>query len=132
MRSHPGSYHLSFLLPKGMVLRPGIEAAFAAPDCSLLVIHPLVKIYGRSREAVFGFATDLLRLAERPPRPVSIAATLDSPAPGSGSDPWSIIVGADVAFSPTSLDPHFPRLKESPCPAPAANEKTDHVIQAGN
>lgn len=109
VRSSPVSwFHLSFLLPKGIIPRSSIDAGFAVSDCTLRIVPPLVKIRGPSREAVFAEATCFLQLAERPPGPIAIAATLTCPAPVSGTDRWSIIVGADVAFSPTSLDPHFP------------------------
>ena len=106
MRCHPGSFYLSFLLPKGA----NAAGDDVAPgDCRIRVSPPLVKIAGPSRERVFEVATTFLRHVCRDHTPLSIAATLVSPPPVSGSDGWSIIVGADVAFSPTSLDPHFPR-----------------------
>ena len=107
MRSHPGLFHLSFLLPKGIIADSGSHAPFDT-GCSIRVLPPLVKISGPSREAVFEHATQLLRVRCRGHGALSIAATLVSPLPVSGSDSWSIIVGAEIAFSPTSLNPHFP------------------------
>lgn len=113
MRSHPGSFHLSFLLPKEITFRPAIDGAYAATDCYFRITHPLVKICGPSRQRVFGAATGFLRSLARPSEPVSISATLASPPnrwPGHSHqhDGWSIILGADVAFAPTALGATFP------------------------
>jgi hypothetical protein len=107
MRCHPGSYRLSFLLPAGTHVDSGIHQP--SPDgCLLRVDRMLVEISGPSREAVFEHATRLLRVSALGRPPLSIAATLSTPTRPPGRDTWSIIVGADVAFSPTSLDPHLP------------------------
>jgi hypothetical protein len=110
MRCHPGSYRLIFSLPAGAMADSGSHAP--SPEGCLLEVTGvnLVEIVGPSREAVFEHATRLLRVSCRGRR-VSIAALLRSPAKPAGIDSWSIIVGADVAFSPTSLDPHFPQSK---------------------
>lgn len=109
MRSVPGSFHLSFLLPKEITFRPSVDGAFAAPGCTFRITHPLVKIAGPSQRAIFEAATAFLRSLERAPQPVSIAAVISTPVVGAGRDFWSIIVGADIAFSPTGLDAHFPQ-----------------------
>jgi len=109
MRCHPGSFHLSFLLPKGVDAPWGLDSHFPHLGCRIRVAAPLVKIQGPSRERVFEYAGLVLREICHGRPPLSIAATLVSPPPVSGSDSWTIIVGADVAFSPTSLDPHFPK-----------------------
>lgn len=106
MRSHPGLFDLSFLLPRGAP-RPRFDG-FSEHPCVVEIDGPLVRIRGDSREAVFDCASALVRPLQAN-RPVSIAAILHTPSRPSGFDRWSIIVGADVAFSPTSLDPHFPR-----------------------
>jgi hypothetical protein len=107
MRSHPDLYRLTFLLPAGANARPGTHQP--SPDgCALTVRFPLVEIMGPSRGAVFEHAARLLRLACRGLPPLSIASVLATPARPAGRDSWSIIVGADVAFSPTGLDPSFP------------------------
>lgn len=114
MRSHPGSFRLSFLLPSGIRAESGCHQP-SDDGCRLTVIHRvMVEILGPSRESAFDHATRFLRVSCRGRPPLSIAATLETPSgPGWGSikrsDTWSIIVGADVAFSPTSLGPHFPR-----------------------
>jgi len=112
MRCHPGSFRLSFLLPAGLSADSGSHQP--SPDgCFLHINRMLAEIVGPSREAVFEHAARLLRvscranLSGRLP-PLSIGAVLSTPARPSGRDAWSIIVGADVAFSPTPLDPHFP------------------------
>lgn len=113
MRCHPASYRLSFLLPKGTAASSGCHQP-SDDGCRLTITHRLiVEILGPSREAVFEHATLFLRVCASGRTPMSIAATLETPSGpgwcGQRSDTWSIIVGADVAFSPTSLDPHFPK-----------------------
>lgn len=112
MRCHPALFRLSLLLPAGARVEPGSHQP-SGEGCRLRANGPLVEIAGPSREAVFEHTARLLRVAcganlagQRPP--LSIAATLATPARPSGRDTWSIIVGADIAFSPTALDPHFP------------------------
>lgn len=105
MRSHPGSFDLSFLLPRGA---QAVAVRGLCAGCSIEIEGPLVRVIGDSREAVFDCASDVVRGLHRF-QPISISSILHSPARPSGFDRWSIIVGADVAFSPTSLDPHFPR-----------------------
>lgn len=97
MSSSPGSYRLSFALPRDWRLSYGGPQP-AANGCLLTIQH---------RDAVFEDAAALFRsVLQMAPGPLSIAATLETP---HGKDTWSIILRADVAFSPTSLDPHFPR-----------------------
>jgi hypothetical protein len=108
MRSPPGTYCLSFVLPDGIAIDSGAFAP-SADGCSVHIFHRLVKILGPSREAVFEHASVMLRVIHRAAPCAAIAATLESPAPIAGRDGWSIIVGAPIAFSPTSLDPYFPR-----------------------
>jgi hypothetical protein len=112
MRCHPGSYRLSFLLPAGVTADSGSHQP-SDEGCLLHVAHHIAEIVGPSREAVFEHAARFLRVSCRASLegqlpPLSIAAMLQTPARPSGRDTWSIIVGADIAFSPTSLDPHFP------------------------
>src|SRR4051812_38123483 len=106
MRSHPGSFDLSFLLPR---LAPGrcyagmVRGVVATENgCSIETELPRVRIQGASRERVFEAATGLLRglgLSE----PMSISAILHTPSRPSGFDRWQIIVGADVAFAPGGI-----------------------------
>lgn len=112
MRCHPGSFRLTFLLPAGAKASPGTHQP--SPDgCVLTVTFPLAEILGPSREATFEHAARLLRVACRGQR-CAIAATLETPARPAVRDSWSIIVGADIAFSPTSLGPHFPGVAAAP------------------
>lgn len=112
--SAPARYRLSFLLPGGVRVDSGRHRP--SPDgCLLHVDGVLVAILGPSREAVFEHATRLLRVSCKGRPPLSIAAELQTPSP-SGRDTWSIIVGADIAFSPTSLDPHFPQQQPRASP----------------
>lgn len=114
MRSHPELFRLSFLLPDGVKACPGSHQP-SPHGCRVNVTAgSLVEITGPSREATFEHCAAFFRVARRATqRPFSIAATLVTPIRPAGRDSWSIIVGADVAFSPTSLDPHFPE-PESP------------------
>lgn len=104
MRSNPVAYRLTFLLPR---VSPAPASGERLPDargCTLSVHRAgLVQICGASREAVFDRGAEFIRdELGGSPRPFSIAAVLAGP---SGRDAWSIIIGADVAFSPTSLPP---------------------------
>jgi hypothetical protein len=106
VRSSPPSFRLSFALPRDWCLSYDGPQPLAH-GCFLTVQHYLVAVEGRSREAVFEDAATLFRsVLAMAPGALSIAATLETP---HGKDTWSIILKADVAFSPTSLDPHFPR-----------------------
>jgi hypothetical protein len=111
MRS-PGVYRLKFLLPPGARSPAGAHAADSG--CSLHVGHAgNVTIEAPSREAAFNLAGRILRECCLQLAPLSIAALLEQPAadrfgrPYHASDSWSIIVGADVAFSPTAMPPHL-------------------------
>ncbi len=108
MRSYPGSYWLSFLLPPGLQVTPARHQA-VRNDCTLRVQVGLVKISGPSRGAVFEVAAAFLR-GGAPKLPLSISAILQSPEPGAGRDSWTIIVNADIAFAPTALDAEFPKV----------------------
>jgi hypothetical protein len=106
MRSRPGLFRLSFALPAGWLLSYNGPQPLAH-GCFCEVARYLVSIQGPSREAVFDDAATVFRaLMGITGEPLSIAGTLETP---HGRDTWSIILNADVAFSPTSLDPHFPR-----------------------
>jgi hypothetical protein len=106
MRSHPGSFDLRFLLPRGIRLANGILPL--PRGCQAEIEGGLVRVRGDSREHVFDDAAGLVSgLAAA--RPLSISAILYTPSRPSGFDRWHIIAGADVAFSPTALDPYFPR-----------------------
>ncbi len=114
MRSDPEVYRLKFQLPAGAAADPPGSVA-ADPECALIVSHAgHITIEAPARERAFALAGRFLRLACRSSQlPLSIAATLESPGrdrfgrPTSPRDSWSIIVGADVAFSPTSMPPEF-------------------------
>jgi hypothetical protein len=102
----PGSYRLSFLLPNGVTADRGDFAK--VPGCVLMVGRSHVQIFAPSKEKAFAQATGVLREACQGRGPFSIAALLVSPTPVSGADGWTIIVGADIAFAPTSLGATFP------------------------
>lgn len=101
-------YQLSFLLPA--------QLAFSVPvgrhhpclhQCILTVgLNGLVSIEAPSKERAFEQATRFLRKIAKGHAPMSITAVLATSEP-RGRDGWSIIVGTDVAFSPTSLPPYL-------------------------
>lgn len=116
MRSHPALFRLTFLLPDGAVAPSGFHQP-SPEGCALAITWPLTAITGPSRKAVFDHASRLLRDTCRHLPPTSIAAALQTPARPAATDSWSIIVGADVAFSPTGLDAEFP-VPETSQPPP--------------
>ena len=120
MRSHPGSYRLTFLLPAGSHADSGRHQP--SPDgCSLKITFPFVEITGPSREATFEHATRLVRTACRGRHAITALLQLAWPELGlrqpCGGDSWTITIGADVSFSPTSIDPYLPREAGRPPPA---------------
>lgn len=119
MRNDPGRYRLKFLLPHGVNVVPGQQPADSY--CAIEMGYAgNVSITAPSREAAFELATKLLRqiwhenaeLQTRPP--IAIAAVLESPCadrfnrPYAAKTSWSVIIGADVAFSPTAILPYLP------------------------
>lgn len=116
-----GTYRLTFLLPRGLSLPVGRHAP--AEDACCLVIRPggVAEVAGRSRETVFDHAGLLLRVIRRRTpigkAPAIVAMTLETPTPqGPRKDLWTAIVGAEVAFSPTGLDPVIPAGGSGPGP----------------
>jgi len=96
-------YRLSFLLPTSLAgfVRSGTWQPCLA-GCLLMVDrNALVRISGRSREAVFDQAARFLRVVAKTHPPLVIAATLISPC--GGRDSWTITVNAGVSFAPTGL-----------------------------
>lgn len=119
--SSVGTYQLTFLLPRGVALPIGRHAP--AGDSCCLVIRPggVAVVAGRSREMVFDHAGLLLRVIRRRTpagkAPAIVAMTLETPTPqGPQKDYWTAIVGAEVAFSPTGLDPVIPAAGTGPGP----------------
>jgi hypothetical protein len=125
MRSRPSSFShtCSFLLPGGARFDSGVLVDSPYPCFVELGRIGHVTIMGASSDAVFDQAARILEVAcAGVPLPLSVACTLftaDQVPVGDGrdwlrlegaTDAWSIIVNAKVAFSPTSLNPHFPNL----------------------
>lgn len=132
MTSRPASYShlLSFLLPAGargdsVVLKDSPYRCFVE-----FTGRGLVSVMGPSRDAVFDQAARILRAACEDLPTQCIAGTiyhnvhagaaddgrdwLRLPGP---ADAWSIIVNAEVAFSPTGLGHHIPNLAREARPA---------------
>lgn len=102
MSSPQGSgYRLTFIVPRS---EPPIAGACAVRLGA--AVH--AEVVGPSREAVMTTAAAFLR-SLGPGEPRTLHAVLESPAGApSGRDGWSVIVGADVAFAATSIDPFLP------------------------
>lgn len=100
-------HRLTFLLPPALVLlAPVGRLQPCLHGCVLHVSeHGLVQIDGPAREQVFAQAIRFLRVVAKGRPPLAFPGTLRSPC--GRRDSWSIIVGADVAFSPTSIEPHM-------------------------
>lgn len=115
-------HRLRFLLPPvlSLVVTPGRHQPCIA-GCLLVIERQkdlafLVMIEGPSREQVFEQARRFLRILAKGFGPLSIAAVLSTPAQlapdgapqwsvRGGQDTWTIIVGAEIAFAPTSIPP---------------------------
>ena len=114
-------FDLTFLLPRELTL--GVVAGAHHPclhRCLLRIEH-----YGRrdyrvlikapSRQLAFEQARRYLRVAAKghiaQGSALRITAALVTPSRiCSGSDGWTIIVGADVAFAPTTIPPDLPSV----------------------
>jgi hypothetical protein len=123
MRSCPASHILTFRTPPGARIEVGFRVDSPLGCILEIGCTGLVTILGPSREAVFELAARLLRAACRGLPPAAVSARLYQPRPNAELsegrdwlelpgpvDGWTIIIGAEVAFSPTPLDPHLPDL----------------------
>src|SRR5450631_3782474 len=117
----PTVFRLTFLLPPalGLLVAPGRHSP-CLHGC-MLVIGPcghrarrlgrrktdvnalLVAIEGPSKERVFEQTTRFLRANSKGRPAYAVPATLESPLPWRGRDELSIVVGAEIAFSWTSM-----------------------------
>lgn len=107
MRSHPALFRVTFLLPAGSQAEPGRHQP-SAEGCTLDIQSPFVEICGPSREACFEHAARLVRIACKGRHNIDVRVQ----QPGLGlrtGYAWQMTVGADVSFSPTSMDPYLPR-----------------------
>lgn len=138
MTSPRFTHLLTFLLPNGA--RRIVTPVDGWPYGCLVEFGrtSLVSIMGPSREATFDAAAQILAdgcagLAEN-----SITARVyqfpkKEPTDGRDwlrvssdcgiTDGWTIIIGARVAFSPTGIDPYFPRIQTEARPALKAIER---------
>lgn len=112
MRESPEPFRLSFLLPAALILRvpPGRHQPCLA-GCRLDVDRVgLAVILGPSPARVFDQAERFLQPHLRELPALAIAANLKFPGriDGGKTDHWTIIVGADIAFSPTPIEPYIP------------------------
>lgn len=111
MRLSPGVYRLTFMLPRIIA-----EAAIAGDHrpsfegCKLSISRAgIVEIKGPSKELVFSQGRRLVRVLSKGFEAYCLPARLETPLrdrfgrPYPGRDTWTIIVNAEVAFSPTSL-----------------------------
>lgn len=140
VNSPPFTHLLTFLLPAD-ARRNIVVPHTGWPFGSLVEVSRLglVSIMGRSREAVFDAAAAVLCPACRGLPRQSVAMRLYTLRVARDEDTrdwlhvatdslgavdgWSAIVGAEVAFSPTALDPYFPNLESRAQPAPKAQQR---------
>ena len=103
MRSPQGSgYRLTLIVPRS---EPPIAGACVVRLGA--AVH--AEVLGPSREAVMHQTARFLRSLGAI-GPLSLHGILESPAGApSGRDSWNIIVNADVAFSPASIEPFIPQ-----------------------
>jgi len=104
----PSPYRLIFLLPAVLGLVPQGRHVPCLMGCLVTIDRAgLVTVAGPSRERVFEQTARFLRILMRrnPPPPTSIAAVMSHPASPWGRIGWQIIVGADISFAPTSIEP---------------------------
>jgi len=111
MRESSNAYRLTFILPEiiSLAVQPGRHQP-CLHGCVLTIERGgLVAIIGPSRQQTFDQAARFLKVHCKGRPAMSIAAVLDSPSKycPRGSDGWSIIVGAGIAFSPTAMEPHI-------------------------
>lgn len=125
-------YRLTFLLPTNIAHQ--VATGRHCPclhGCLVTIERPgRVTVIGPSRERVFDQAARFLRIVARRRGPMSIAALLFTPCSTASdrgaTDAWSIIVGAQVAFSPTALDPDLdPGLPTRPPPHPPPDRQLE-------
>jgi hypothetical protein len=108
MRTPSVVWRLTFLLPPaiGLLAAPGRHSP-CLHGCVLTIDRAgVVAIEGPSRECVFDQATRFLRVNSKGRPPYAVAASVYCPEP-RGRDDWSIVVGAEIAFSRTSLPPQI-------------------------
>jgi len=111
---------LTFTLPRRLAFSvPAGRHQPCIAGCILKVDRDgQVVITGLSREQTFEQARRFLRIVAKGHGPLSIVAVLTTPArltyERGGRDGWSIIVGAEIAFTPTTIPPDLgvPELQE--------------------
>lgn len=111
MRANAGAYRLTFSLPKSLWASaiPGYHQP-CLEGCQVAIMRGyVVFVEGPSKELVFDQARRILRIICKGHIAVELPARLESPLrdrfgrPYPGRDTWSIIVNAEIAFTPTSL-----------------------------
>ena len=98
-----GIYRLTFMLPPTVLAPPGRHQP-CLHGCVLVVDRGgLVSIAGPSLEQVFEQARRFFRIHAKGRPAMSIGAVLSSPARIPMRDGWSIVVGAEVSFTPAAV-----------------------------
>lgn len=102
------AYRLSFRLPATLAfaVRPGVHHPCLAGTILTVAPGDLVTVDGKSRERVFDQTIKFLRTITKQHPSASFPATLISP--DRRRDRWTVIIGADVALAPCSIEPHLP------------------------
>jgi hypothetical protein len=106
------TYRLTFTLPKGAMALPSGNFTNWVRGCELNICGALIAIIAPSREKAMEQAARLLRVACARLARIDIAALLESPAPVSGRDSWTIVVNTDVAFVPGAIGATFPEMHD--------------------
>jgi hypothetical protein len=106
------TYRLTFTLPKGaMALPSGVHQDWE-PGCELDICGPLIAIIAPSREKAMSQAARVLRVACARLARAETSALLESPAPVSGRDSWTVVINADIAFVPGAIGAVFPEIQD--------------------
>ena len=102
------NYRLTFVLPKAARQLASGHFTGWVKDCELDIAGPFVAVLAPSKERAMEQAAKVVRITCHDLAHLTIAARLDSPDRCAGSDAWTIIVNADIAFAPTGLGAEFP------------------------
>lgn len=111
MRASSGVYRLTFMLPASLQLRVALGRHSPCLHGCVVSVEPvgLVSIEGPSRERVFDQATRFFRIHAKGLPALTVSSSLQSPAKycPAGRDTWKIVIGAEISFACTPLDPEI-------------------------
>lgn len=117
MRAASGTYRLTFMLPASLQLRVPLGRHSPCLHGCVVTVEPvgLVAMEGPSRERVFEQATRFFRVHARGLPALTVSSSLESPAKycPPGRDTWKIVIGAEISFACTPLDPEIAKPEHS-------------------